>query len=70
LRFEAADLLAQRRLSDVQAFGGAAEVQLLGDRDEVLDDAKVKAFDRPSLLIGGSIGLGLFVAADRSCRPE
>ena len=35
LVLERADLLAQRRLGDVQALGGAAEVQLLRDRDEV-----------------------------------
>lgn len=29
------DLLAQRRLGDPQALGGAAEVQLLGDGDEI-----------------------------------
>lgn len=31
---EQPDLLAQRRLGDVRAFGGAAEVQFLGDGDE------------------------------------
>ena len=35
LGLEAADLLRERRLGDVQAFGGAAEVPLLGDGDEV-----------------------------------
>jgi hypothetical protein len=29
------DLLGQRRTGDTQALGGAAEVQLVGDRDEV-----------------------------------
>jgi hypothetical protein len=33
--FERLDRLAQRRLADVQALGGAREVQLLGDGDEV-----------------------------------
>jgi hypothetical protein len=28
------DLSAQRRLGDVKVFGGAAEVEPLGDRDE------------------------------------
>jgi hypothetical protein len=28
--------MAQRRLGDMQALGGATEVKLLGDRDEVL----------------------------------
>ena len=32
---ELAHLLAHRRLGDVQQLGGAVEVQLLGDRDEV-----------------------------------
>jgi len=35
--FELADRLAQRRLGKVQAGGGPAEVQLLGDRDERLE---------------------------------
>ena len=35
LGLEAADLLRERRLRDVQALGGAAEVPLLGDGDEV-----------------------------------
>ena len=35
LGLELADLLAHGRLRDVQTLGGAAEVQLLGDRDEV-----------------------------------
>jgi hypothetical protein len=35
LRLQRADLLAQRRLGDVQALGGAREVQLLGDGDEI-----------------------------------
>jgi hypothetical protein len=35
LLFEIADLLADRPLRDVQAFGSRAEAQLLGDGDEV-----------------------------------
>ena len=35
LGLEAADLLRQRRLGDVQAFGGTAEVPLLGHGEEV-----------------------------------
>jgi hypothetical protein len=34
LGLEPPDLLRERRLGDVQALGGAAEVALLGDRDE------------------------------------
>jgi hypothetical protein len=35
---EAANLLTQRRLRDVQPGGGAAEVKLLGDGDEILHE--------------------------------
>ena len=35
LALELADLLGERRLADVEPRGGAAEVQLVGDRDEV-----------------------------------
>ncbi len=35
-RLDPPDRLRQRRLRDRQPYGGAAEVQLLGDRDEVL----------------------------------
>jgi hypothetical protein len=38
LLFEPADLLAQRRLGDVKAFGGPAEMKLLGDGNEVLHE--------------------------------
>jgi hypothetical protein len=34
-RLERLDLLGERRRGDVQTVGGAAEMQLLGDRDEV-----------------------------------
>jgi hypothetical protein len=37
---ERLDALAERRLRDVQARGGAAEVQLLGDGDEVAQVAQ------------------------------
>jgi hypothetical protein len=40
-RLEPPHLLAQRRLGDADAFGGAAEVQLLGDGDEVAEVAKL-----------------------------
>ena len=40
LLLELAYLLAQRRLGDVQAGGGAAEMQLLCDRDEIAQLAK------------------------------
>ena len=35
LLLEPADLLGQRRLGDVLALGGAGEVALVGERDEV-----------------------------------
>ena len=41
LLLELADLLAQRRLRHVQALGRAAEVQLLGDDDEVAQVAEL-----------------------------
>ena len=47
LLLQRADLLAERRLGDVQARGGAAEVQLLGDGDEVTQLAEFheRSFD-------------------------
>src|SRR4051812_17703919 len=47
LVLELADLLADRRLSDVQALCGASEVQLLCDRDEVPQMAKFHAGHPP-----------------------
>ena len=41
LVFELPDLMAQRRLAQIQPLGGAAEVQRLGQRDDV---AKVAQF--------------------------
>ena len=40
LALQALDLLADRRLADVQALGGPAEVQQLGDLGEVLQLAQ------------------------------
>jgi hypothetical protein len=40
LFFELADLVRQRRLGDVQAFGGACEIQGFGDGIEVADVAQ------------------------------
>jgi hypothetical protein len=45
LAFQLADLLRERWLSDVQPFGRASEVQLLGDRDEVAKMAEFRAGD-------------------------
>src|SRR5436190_8009604 len=41
LAFKGADLLAQRRLDDVQTLGGPPEVHLLGDSDEVPEMTKL-----------------------------
>jgi hypothetical protein len=38
---KASNLVAQRGLRDVQARGGAAEVELLGDSHEVLHEPQV-----------------------------
>jgi hypothetical protein len=46
-----ADLLAEGWLSDVQAVCGAAKVEFLSHRDEVLDATQVEPFHRHSLLI-------------------
>ncbi len=46
-RLERLDPLAERRLGDVQPLGGAAEVQLLGDGDEVAEVAH-EVHDRTS----------------------
>lgn len=50
---EPRDLLAKRRLGDVQARGGTAEVQLLRNHDEVFDEAQIQPFHRRSLLVEG-----------------
>ena len=44
LGLQRGDLLAERRLGDVQPGGGAPEVQLLGDGDEI---AKLAQFHDP-----------------------
>ena len=45
-RFQRLDLLAQRRLADVQALGRAREVQLLGDGDKVAQVAQFHISNR------------------------
>jgi hypothetical protein len=42
LPLELADLLAERRLRDLEALRRAAEVQLLGDGDEVAQPPEVE----------------------------
>jgi len=39
---ELVDLVAQRRLGDVQARGGPAEMELLGDGQEVAQQARLE----------------------------
>ena len=51
LLLEAAYLVAQRRLGDVETCGGAPKVELLRDGDEVLDEPEVEPFHRRSLLM-------------------
>ena len=41
LALEPGDLLAEGRLGDVQALGGAAEVELVGERDERAQEPRV-----------------------------
>jgi predicted ester cyclase len=54
---ELADLVAQRRLGDVEARGGTAEVELLCDGEEVPDKARLK-IDSPRLSMACGTGLG------------
>ena len=51
LGLEPADLLAERGLRDVQSLRGTPEVELLGNRDEVLDQPEIEPFHSLSLLI-------------------
>jgi hypothetical protein len=39
--FQLADLLTQRRLADVEAYGGATKVQLFGDGDKITQVAQL-----------------------------
>ena len=54
---ELADLVAQRRLGDVEARGGTAEVQLLSDGQEVAKQTRLE-INSPSLSITWEAGLG------------
>lgn len=49
--------MAQRWLRDVQPCGGVAEVEFLGDGDEVLNQSQVETFDRRNLPIPGELVL-------------
>ena len=54
---ELADLVAQRRLGDIEARGGTAEVELLSDGQEVAKQTRLE-IDSPSLSIASETGLG------------
>jgi hypothetical protein len=54
LTFQPPDVLAQRRLGDVQALGGSAEVQLVGDAEEQLELTKFHVL--PLLPVAGPSG--------------
>jgi hypothetical protein len=51
LLLEPADLMTERRLGDVEPRRGTPEMKLFSDRDEVLDEAQVRPFDRRNLPI-------------------
>jgi hypothetical protein len=67
LGLKAADLLRQRRLGDVKALGGAAEVPLLGDRDEVAEVSQLHGSPVPIHIEGAvnqhNIGVARDIAA-------
>jgi len=54
---ELVDLVAQRRLGDVQARGGPTEMELLGDGQEVAEQARLE-IDSPRLTLARGTGLG------------
>jgi hypothetical protein len=54
---ELLDLVAQRWLGDVEARGGAAEVELFRDSQEVAEQARLEV-DRASLSLTRATGLG------------
>jgi len=54
---ELVDLVTQRRLGDVEARGGAAEVKLLCDGQEVAEQARLEV-DRARLSLAWETGLG------------
>jgi len=56
LILEVADLTAQRRLGDVQAAGGPADVLLFGDGDEVGDLRQAHGAQRRARLLGPTRG--------------
>ncbi len=70
LIFEPAYLLAERRLRDVESLGGTSEVQLLGQRDEVVDEPQVQPLHRQSLLIGWQVVLDIAPTAQHRVCPR
>src|SRR6185312_1643217 len=53
LAFEAADLLADRGLDDVQAFGGTVEAEFLGHSHEIPQLSQLHVEPRPRRFITG-----------------
>ena len=71
--FHPADALAQRRLRDVEAIGGAAEVQRLGQRDERLEIDELdihnhRLSDYAERFIGRHEPSGGIMRSNRVCR--
>jgi hypothetical protein len=64
LLLQLADRDAERRLRHVQALGGAAEVELLRDRDEIAQVAKLDHLDRDRNPIGTVFPVGGDVVRD------
>jgi Domain of unknown function (DUF4331) len=54
LTFEIADLLRERRSSEVKPLGGPTEMQLLGNGDEVGQLSELHAVDGRAAVIGGA----------------
>ena len=54
LAFEVADLLGERRSSEVEPLCGSPEVQFLGDGDEVGQLPELHPIDATAVVIGGA----------------
>jgi len=72
LRLEPPDLLAERRLGDVQPLGGAPEVEFLGDGHEVPHEPQIKLIHRYSLPVAAGLVLDFtgFAAENRRRSDE
>jgi hypothetical protein len=62
--------VTERGLSDVQALGSPAEVELLRHGDEVLHQPQIEAFDRRNLLIVACAILDFTLAANDTPPPR